>query len=135
MEPRHFRWHDHAGSHDLTLVRVQGTHGSPYQFGHGAEQRAIEVSDFLMATTPVTQAFWQRVMRSNPSVRHDPRCPVENVACEHVTQPGEFLDRLNEMRTTVASAFVSFSPTTGRQQPDLQMEPMRPTGPMPPCRR
>jgi formylglycine-generating enzyme required for sulfatase activity len=95
MEPRHLRWHDQSGSHDLTLVWVQGTHGAPYQFGHGAEQRAIEVPDFFIAATPVTQAFWQRVMGSNPSVRPDPRCPVENVSWEHVTQPGGFLDHLN----------------------------------------
>jgi formylglycine-generating enzyme required for sulfatase activity len=95
MEPRHFRWHDHAGDHDLTLVWVPGTGGAPYEFGHGADRRAIDVPGFFIAATPVTQAFWQRVMGSNPAARPESRCPVENVSWEHITQPGGFLDRLN----------------------------------------
>jgi formylglycine-generating enzyme required for sulfatase activity len=48
-----------------------------------------------MATTPVTQALWVRMLGSNPAVRPDLRCPVENVSWEHVAGPGGFLDALN----------------------------------------
>ena len=95
MEPRRFRWHDHNGDYDLTLVWVPGTSGAPYQFGHSANSRAIEVPGFFIATTPVTQELWQHVMGSNPAARPEPRCPVENVSWEHITQPGGFLDHIN----------------------------------------
>ena len=94
-EPRRFRWTDPSGDHELTLVWVAGTGGTPFRFGHGGSQRAIEVPGFFMATTPVTQALWQRVMGSNPAVRPELACPVENVSWEHVTRPGGFLDRMN----------------------------------------
>jgi formylglycine-generating enzyme len=57
-----------------------------------------------MGTTPVTQALWERVVGNNPAVRQDPRCPVENVSWEHITEPGGFLDRLNasDVLTSVA---------------------------------
>jgi formylglycine-generating enzyme required for sulfatase activity len=51
--------------------------------------------DFLIGATQVTQALWQHVMGANPSVRNDPRCPVDNVSWNHITQPGGFLDRIN----------------------------------------
>ena len=53
--------------------------GTPYLFGVGPNRRPIEVRDFRIATTPVTQALWLHVMGSNPSTRRELLCPVENV--------------------------------------------------------
>ena len=61
------------------------------------EKRAIEISDFFMATVPVTQALWTHVMGAgnNPShFRGDCR-PVENVSWHDVTGPDGFLYRIN----------------------------------------
>jgi formylglycine-generating enzyme required for sulfatase activity len=95
MDPRRYRWRDSAREHELALVWVPGTDGMPYRFGHGPGERAIDVAGFFMSTTPVTQAFWQHLMGSNPAVRPDPLCPVENVSWADVTEPGGFIDRLN----------------------------------------
>ena len=94
-DSRRFRWHDRAGDHELELVWVPGTDGNSYRFGHGPDTRPVDVAGFFMTSTPVTQALWQLVMGTNPACRQDPRCPVENVSWEHITQPGGFLDRLN----------------------------------------
>ena len=94
-EPRRFRWNDQSGDHTLTLVWAAGTDGTPYQFGHGASRRAIELPGFFIATTPVTQALWSRVMGSNPAARPDLTGPVENVSWDQITACGGLLDRLN----------------------------------------
>ena len=95
LQPRRYAWRDESGEHELILAWVPGTDGTPYDFGNGADRRAIEVPGFFIATTPVTQALWSHVMGSNPAARPDPRCPVENVSWEHVTARGGFLDRIN----------------------------------------
>jgi len=102
---RRFRWSDGSGDHELTLVWVEGTGGTPYQFGHGTRRCGVEIPGFFIATTPVTQAFWQKVMGANPSVRQDPECPVDNVSWEHITAPGGFLDRVNssEVLTSISA--------------------------------
>ncbi|HMD36992.1 MAG TPA: formylglycine-generating enzyme family protein [Vicinamibacterales bacterium] len=105
MRPRRFCWSDESGEHELALVWVPGTDGAPYQFGNGLGRRAIDLPGFYIATTPVTQALWQRVMGSNPAKRQDPRAPVENVSWNGITEPNGFLDRLNagDVRATVAN--------------------------------
>jgi formylglycine-generating enzyme required for sulfatase activity len=55
-----------------------------------------------MGTTPVTQALWERVMGDNPSVRPEPRCPVENVSWDRITETGGFLDRINSSEVLTA---------------------------------
>lgn len=103
---RNFQWRDQSGDHDLTLVWVPGTDGQPFCFGHGTESRDIEVSGFYIMTTPVTQALWQRTMGFNPAVRTGPDFPVENVCWKQITEPGGFLDRINqsEVFRTLADA-------------------------------
>jgi formylglycine-generating enzyme required for sulfatase activity len=51
-------------------------------------------------------AMWQLIMGKNPSVRPEPRCPIENISWDHITEPGGFLDRINasEVLSTVAAA-------------------------------
>lgn len=90
-----YRWRAGDDEHELQLVPVPGTGGRPYLFGAGTRRLPVEVRDFYIATTPVTQELWTHVMGSNPAVRPDRRCPVENVSWDHITQPGGFLERIN----------------------------------------
>jgi len=92
---RRYRWRHGSDEHELALAFVPGTSGAPYEFGNGTDRRFVELPSFFIATTPVTQALWQHVMGSNPAVRPDFRCPVENVSWDHVTDRGGFLDRIN----------------------------------------
>ena len=71
---------------------VAGTAGRPYLFGAEPTRRPIEIRDFHVMSTPVTQALWTRVMGSNPAERDQPRHPVENVSWDHITGAGGFLD-------------------------------------------
>jgi len=80
----------------IDLVRVPGTAGTPYLFGEEPHRRRVEIRDFSIGSTPVTQALWLDVMGSNPAVRHDPRAPVENVSWNDITGFDGFLDRIND---------------------------------------
>ena len=95
METLSYRWNDDAGGHELRLVPVPGTAGTPFVFGRAPHTSAIEVRDFRMSTTPVTQALWTHVMGSNPSESDDPRHPVTSVSWKHIRGDGGFLDRIN----------------------------------------
>jgi len=111
-------WRVDGSDHSIVMTYVEGTNGRPFLFGEGHDKRAIEISDFFMATVPVTQALWTHVMGvgSNPShFRGDCR-PVENVSWHDVAGPDGFLCRINasdiiaEMAREVrgSSAGVSF---------------------------
>jgi formylglycine-generating enzyme len=91
-----YAWRGAGGDHELRLIHVAGTAGRPFSFGAPAQQRPIEIRDFHMMTTPVTQALWVRVMGTNPSGRTAPRSPVENVSWDHLTGPDGFIQRINE---------------------------------------
>ena len=95
MTPLIYKWRAGDGEHELRFVRVPGTGGQPYLFGYGERRRPIEVRDFHIGATPVTQALWTHVMGANTSVADRPRCPVDNVSWNHITEPGGFLDRIN----------------------------------------
>ena len=95
MEPLTYHWRTADDRHALTLVPVRGTAGRPYLFGAGNNRTPIEVRDFHIATTPVTQALWVHVMGSNPAVRPELRCPVENVSWDQITGEGGFIERIN----------------------------------------
>ena len=93
--PLAYEWRDGDAQHGLQIiVGVPGTAGSPFLFGNGTHRRPIEVRDFSIGTTPVTQALWLHVMGSNPARRPDLRCPVENVSWDQITGAGGFLDRI-----------------------------------------
>jgi formylglycine-generating enzyme required for sulfatase activity len=106
MEPKRFAWCSPNGPQEFVLALAPGTSGIPYYFGHGARRKAIHLAGFYIGTTPVTQALWERVMGDNPAVHRDPRCPVENISWERITEPGGFLDRINasEALTSVAGS-------------------------------
>ena len=95
MDELRFGWRAGDEQHELRFVRVPGTNGAPYLFGANPSRRPIEIREFHIAVTPMTQALWLHVMGSNPAVRPDLPCPVENVSWEHITGPDGFLERIN----------------------------------------
>ena len=104
MRTLSYKWHAHGVEHELRLVPVAGTAGTPYQFGAEPNRRAVEIRNFHIMSTPVTQALWTHVMGSNPAERHEPRHPVTNVSWDHITGPGGFLERINSSRVVAALA-------------------------------
>jgi formylglycine-generating enzyme required for sulfatase activity len=106
MQPLSYSWRQNGVEHVLHFAPVAGTGGKPYLFGAGPNQRLIEIRDFHIMSTPVTQALWAHVMGSNPAERTGARLPVENVSWDHITEPGGFLERINasDVRAAVADA-------------------------------
>jgi formylglycine-generating enzyme required for sulfatase activity len=98
-----YRWDVDGERHELRLIWIPGTGGEPYLFGQGPTRKAIHVAGFFMTTTPVTQALWAHVMGANPAAKRASRCPVENISWGDITQPGGFLDRLNERLLAVVA--------------------------------
>lgn len=99
-----YAWHADDGDHEVHLVEVPGTNGNPYLFGADPHRRPIEIRDFHIGNTPVTQALWMHVMGTNPAARVAPRCPVENVSWDHINEPGGFLERINSSEILAAVA-------------------------------
>ena len=102
---RRYAWHADDSEHEARFALVRGTAGEPYLFGPEPQRRPIEIRDFYILTTPVTQALWAHVMGENPAAQVGPRLPVENISWDHITGPGGFLERINasEVLTTVAA--------------------------------
>jgi formylglycine-generating enzyme required for sulfatase activity len=98
MDAIRYQWTDDGRDEELAFIHVRGTHGAPYQFGEPPESIHVEIRDFFIGATPVTQAFWSHITgpADNPSVRRKPELPVENVSWDALGQPGGFLQRLNE---------------------------------------
>jgi sulfatase modifying factor 1 len=94
MSTLKYVWQSGRLDHELLLLPVPGTSGKPYLFGP-EKKTPVEIRDFYMSTTPVTQAFWTHVMDSNPSLHPGERLPVENVSWDQITGAGGFLERLN----------------------------------------
>ena len=93
-----YRWNADGTDHAVELVRVEGTRGRPCSLGDGAELQPVEVQDFFIGATPVTQALWTHVVGAdcNPAINRGADLPVENVSWDEITRPGGFLVRLNE---------------------------------------
>src|SRR3954468_12377183 len=94
MSTLKYVWQSGRLDHELLLLPVPGTSGKPYLFGP-EKKIPVEIRDFYMSSTPVTQAFWTHVMDSNPSLHPGERLPVENVSWDQITGAGGFLERLN----------------------------------------
>ena len=90
-----YKWRVDGAEHVFQLVQVQDTNGKPFLFGRDPNRRPINIREFYISTTPVTQALWLQVMGSNPAKGSGVRCPVENVSWKHITDPGGFLERIN----------------------------------------
>ncbi|WP_319408999.1 SUMF1/EgtB/PvdO family nonheme iron enzyme [uncultured Desulfosarcina sp.] len=82
---------------DMTFVFVPGsTFSMGDTFNEGVEDEKpvheVSLSDFYMATCPVTQAQWKRLMAENPSNFSGDDHPVEQVTLVDVIN---FIDKLN----------------------------------------
>ncbi len=95
MSTLSYKWSADGEKHSLELVLMRGTDGQPFLFGREPNRRPINIREFYISTTPVTQALWLHVVESNPAKWSGIRCPVENVSWNHVTESGGFLDRIN----------------------------------------
>src|SRR6266850_1098738 len=98
MGPLRYSWNAAGADHFFDLVYVAGTQGHPYTFGERSDGRAVEVQDFYIGTTPVTQALWTHIMGAddNPAAHRGMDLPLENVTWDQITQPNGFLDRINK---------------------------------------
>src|SRR5262245_39047975 len=88
-----YTWHDGGVARTVRFARVEGTRGTPYRFGAdgGEGVREIEVKDFFIATTPVTQSFWAQVMgRPHWCCHTGPLLPLENVSWHELVRPDGF---------------------------------------------
>jgi formylglycine-generating enzyme required for sulfatase activity len=95
-----YEWADGDVRQAVEFVHVEGTNARPFRFGEGQDLRDIEVPEFYIATTPLTQAFWAHVTgESPPSIGVGPLRPVENVSWDELVRPGGFLDRLRESQS------------------------------------
>lgn len=95
MKPFVYKWRAGDAEHELRLVPVPGTAGHPYLFGHGPKRKPIEISNFYISATPVTQALWIHVMDVNASMFSGLQRPVENVSWNQLTKYKGFLERIN----------------------------------------
>jgi sulfatase modifying factor 1 len=97
MKTISYRWQDDGSPNVLALSWVPGTGGSPFNFGEGDAVRLMEVGEFWIATTQVTQALWTHVMgeATNPAIAQGSKRPVENVSWDELHGPGGFLERVN----------------------------------------
>ena len=104
MESVSYYWNDADGEHALEVVHVRGTQGKPYTFGEPSSDVLIDVPDFFIATVPVTQRLWTHIMGAdaNPAVNRKPDFPVENASWDELTEPGGFLQHLNESSLAAA---------------------------------
>jgi formylglycine-generating enzyme required for sulfatase activity len=93
-----------ASVNGVTFIMVEVKGGS-YDMGHDvtselyfstdAPAHQVEVADFIIGETEVSQALWQAVMGSNPSrFTGDDQNPVEQI---NWGQCQRFIDRLNEL--------------------------------------
>ena len=94
-----YTWHEDGVTRTVRFGRVEGTRGTPYRFGAdgGEGIRELEVQDFFIATTPVTQSFWAHVMgRPHGCCRTGPLLPLENVSWDEIARPDGFFARLRQ---------------------------------------
>jgi len=91
-----YTWRGGPREYACQFVRVPSTAGRPFTFGD-VPGRLIDVGEFFLASTAVTQALWAHVMGpdANPAIRRGPDLPVENVSWDDLNRPGGFLDRVN----------------------------------------
>ena len=95
--PRSYKWRAEDGDHLLELVPVAGTNGAPYLFGSAPNRRAIDIGDFCIMSTPVTQALWRHVIGAAPSSAYHPDRPVDSISWDGITGSGGFLERINSI--------------------------------------
>jgi sulfatase modifying factor 1 len=97
MKNRVYTYEAGEAVHEMEMIYVSGTNGSPYLFGVGGMQHAINVGDFYIGKLPVTQSLWMHIMGEpvNRSIVKGDHHPVQNVNWYDVTKEGGFLDKIN----------------------------------------
>jgi formylglycine-generating enzyme required for sulfatase activity len=110
MDSISYCWTDGDRTREFAFVHVPGTSGAPYTFGNPPQGRSVDLQGFFIAVVPVTQALWSHVVGSNPAVNRRPDLPVENISWDCLTQPGGFLQHLNQ--SAIAASLLEQS---GRQ--------------------
>ena len=96
MDSISYRWTD-GDEREFVLVRVEGTGAAPCTFGDPPQSISVSVPEFYIGVVAITQALWTHIgEQENPAVHRGPYFPVENVSWDSLTQPGGFLQRLNE---------------------------------------
>src|SRR4051794_35892496 len=97
MDSIRYRWTDGDRQAEFTLVHVPGTDDAPYPFGDSPQTVPVTVRDFFIGIVPVTQAFWHHITATDsPAVHRAADLPVENVSWDALTEPGGFLQRVNQ---------------------------------------
>lgn len=93
-----YKWIDSGKEYSLDLVYVGGCQGDPYPFGQPPAERKIELRQFRIATTTVTQALWNHVMgaEKNTAIAKGMDLPMENISWDDLVKPGGFLDCINQ---------------------------------------
>lgn len=93
-----YRWNADGETHALRMRLVSGTNGSPYTFGTVDQSASVEIQDFYLSETPVTQALWNHVMGSNhnPALNRGVTLPLENVSWDALVAPNGFFHKINE---------------------------------------
>jgi formylglycine-generating enzyme required for sulfatase activity len=99
------------GGVPLVLVLIRG--GTPFAMGTLADepggspyempQHQVTVAhDYYLGKLEVTQAQWQAVMGSNPSLFSScgPTCPVERASWNDIAGPSGFIETLNQQQGT-----------------------------------
>jgi len=85
------------------FVKVEGG-----TFTMGKTEKKITIPEFYMGIYPVTQAFYSKIMGSNPSGFKGKNNPVESVSWDDLHQDNGFLAKLNgniEIKKEVAKHF------------------------------
>ena len=97
MKTGTYRWNAGGSSYEFELAAVAGTHGEPFEFGVDVPGRRVNVNDFAIGRTTVTEAFWAHIMGDDPrhAKRPSPRYPVDDVSWDELTGPVGFLERFN----------------------------------------
>jgi formylglycine-generating enzyme required for sulfatase activity len=95
----HYTWNDGGAPRTVEFAHIAGTHELPYDFGTdgGEGIRKMEVPQFFVATTQVTQSLWIHVMgQPRACCNIGPLLPVEDVSWDELVAPGGFFARLRQ---------------------------------------
>lgn len=99
MDNLNYSFNHKGKAYIFELVFVTGTQkNAPFLFGLPGEEQAVSIPGFFIAKFQTTQALWEYIMgdEQNHSQYKDENNPVEHVSWNAISQPGGFLEKLNE---------------------------------------